>query len=112
MDYKKNAIQVRNPKSKKFEGDVVDSSLIIGAVVEASLKMAYRPLPPDIPTPISLQSASVHKTVLLKDVIPPGYTSAQRTWDVKVFPRDAELAIVIVKDALSSLMGAPYNLEV
>ena len=112
MDYKKNAIQVRNPKSKKFEGDVVDSSLIIGAVVEASLKMAYRPLPTDISTPISLQSASVHKTVLLKDVIPPGYTSAQRTWDVKVFPRDAELAIVFVKDSLSSLMGAPYNLEV
>ena len=54
----------------------------------------------------------MHKTVLLKDVIPPGYTSAQRTWDVKVFPRDAELEIVIVKNALSSLMGAPYNLEV
>jgi hypothetical protein len=112
MDYKKNCIQVRSPKTKRFEGDLVGSSLIVGAVVEAVLKLAYRPLPTDFPTPVSLQNASVHRTVLLKDVIPPGYNAPQKTWDVKVFPRDAELALTIVNDALSSLMSAPYNLEI
>jgi len=112
MDYKNNVIKVRNKKSKKFDGNVVASSLVVGSVVEAVLRRAYRPSCAEFPVPLVLQSPSLHKTVFLKDVLPPGCSVAKRSQEVKVYPRDAELALAITKDALTLLMDQPYNLEV
>ena len=112
MDYKKHSIKVRNLKTKKFGTDLVRPSLIVGSVVEAALRTAYRPSTTQFPVPVALQKSSLHKTVFLKDVIPLGCSQPQRSLEVKVYPRDAELALTIVKDFLTLLMDQPYNLEV
>ena len=112
MDYKKNAVQVRSLTTRKFDGDVAGSSQVVGAVVEAALRRSYRPQPTEFPTQVSLQTAAMHKSVFLKDVLPPGFSAPQRNVEVKVFPRDADLALSIVKGTLSKLMDLPYNLEV
>ena len=94
MGHKANPIKVRSLTSKEFEDDVVDSSLIVGSVAEAILKMAYWPLPSDLPTPTQFQSASSHKTVFLKDVKPPGYD--KETWNCHIsldFPKSQKTTL-------------------
>ena len=77
MGHKANPIKVRSLTNKEFEDAVVDSSLIVGSVAEAILRMLFWTLPSDLPTPIQFQSASSHKTVFLKAVKPPGYDKPQ-----------------------------------
>ena len=83
MDYKHNVIKVRSQSTRKFEGDVVGSAQVVGAVVEAALKLSYRPLPTEFPTQVALQTAAMHKTVFLKDVVPPGFNAPQKNVRLK-----------------------------
>jgi hypothetical protein len=112
MNYKEHAIRVKDPKTGHFNaGHTVGSSLVVGAVVEAALKLAHRPSPNELPVQIALQTPHMHETVCLKDVIPPG-SSRQQNCKVKVFPKDASLALDILVNFLGKLMDGPYNLEV
>ena len=74
--------------------------------------MAYRPLPGVLPVPLVVQDAKLFPKVLLKDVLPPGHPRACKTFSVKVFPGDAELALKIASGTVGRLQAEPYRLEV
>lgn len=110
MDYRRQAILTRS-KNGKFESRV-SACQVVGAAVESSLKLAYRPRVGSLPVPLAFQQPVDIPTVSLKDVLPPGHTRAKASHDVQVFPRDAELALKVSKECVSKFQLPPYNLEV
>ena len=111
MDYKRSKIVIRS-KNGCFENERVSSCSVVGSLVEASLRLAYRPRVGEMPVPLSLQRPAHFPVVALRDVLPPGYQRAASSIDVKVYPADAELALAVAKDGVSKLQRPPYNLEV
>ena len=111
MDYRRHVIRTRS-KNGKFEKNHVEACLVVGSLVEASLKRAYRPRPGTLPKPLVLQKAEHFPTATLKDVRPPGYERAVPTFDVQAHVDDGKLALCVTKDGVSTLQQPPYNLEV
>lgn len=112
VDYKDICILTRNVRSKTFEEDCVGPCNVIGAVCEVSLRVAYRPEVDSLPCPLALQTSGFFPSVTLHDVLPQGETRARQTLAVKVYPRDAERALAVVRSVVSKLQHDPYNLEV
>jgi hypothetical protein len=112
VDYAARCILVRDRKSGTFEDDRVGSCLVVGAVAEASLRLAYRPEADCLPFPLALQTAALFPSVSLRDVLLQGETRASKTLEVKVKAKDADLALAVVRSAVSKLQHGPYNLEV
>ena len=112
MDYKTHAIQMRNRETGLFAGDLVDSCQVVGAVVECSLRTAYRPQPGILPVPLVVQDVALFPRVIFKDVLPPRHSEPCRTHAVQVYPTDAELGLKIVRGILERLQSDPYRLEV
>ena len=82
MDYRRQAILTRS-KSGKFERRV-DACQVVGAAVESSLKLAYRPQVGLLPVPLAFQQPVHIPRVSLRDVLPPGFTRAKASEDVQV----------------------------
>lgn len=113
MDYKQHQILTRSKKTGKFEKDSrVDSCLIVGSAVEAYLRLSYRPAVGVMPLPLQFCKPCHLKSVDLRDVLPPEYERAVKSWPTKVSHKDAQLALDVLQDGLSKLMSPPYNLEV
>lgn len=112
VDYEARCVFVRSKKTGLFEDDRVGSCRVVGAVAEASLRLAYRPEADRLPFPVALQTAALFPSVELRDVLLRGETRARKTLEVKVKAKDAELALAVVRSAVSKLQSGPYNLEV
>ena len=111
MNYKEHAILVRSKHNGKFESRV-ECCRVVGAALEACLRLAYRPAVGAIPVPLQFLTPEHITAVALRDVLPPGYHAPVQTWTTQVFPEDAQLALTVLRDGLSKLVSPPYNLEV
>ena len=108
MDYKQHKILARSKKTGKFEEDSrVRSCLSVGSGVEAYLRLAYRPAVGAMPVPLQFFKPEQVTTVALRDVLPPRYQRAARSWDPKDFPKDAQLTLKVAQGGLSELPSQP-----
>jgi len=112
VDYKKTCILARTLKTGLFDDNRLGSCHVIGVVVEASLKLAYRPAVGCLPCPVAMQTALMFASVTFHDVLLEGETHARDTLDVKVWPKDADRALAVVRALLSKVQSHPYQLEV
>ena len=113
MDYKTCRILVRSKRTGKFEDDSkVEACLVVGSVVETSLKLAYRPQLRTLPIPLIIQGPSCFPAVTIKDVLPPEYKRAVPSLSVTAHPSDATLGLKVVTESMTLLLQSPYNLEV
>ena len=113
VDYKASCILTRDKTSGEFlnEGRV-RSCCVVGAVVEACLRLAYRPAIDCLPFPLALQTSALFLDVQLRDVLLKGEAQVRKTLAVKVYSEDADLALAVVRAAVGTLQQHPYNLEV
>ena len=84
---------------------------LLGKVVEAALRLAYRPAAGQLPTPLQCQAARDLLEVRLSDVLQEGRRQPSCV-TVKVPQGLADLAIRIARDVVGKLQAAPFNLEV
>ena len=113
VDYKARCILTRDKTFGEFlnEGRV-RSCCVVGAVVEACLRLAYRPAIDCLPFPLALQTSALFLDVQLRDVLLKGEAQVRKTLAVKVYSEDADLALAVVRAAVGTLQQHPYNLEV
>jgi len=113
MDYTRHKIQACSPATKKFDGEYfVNSTLVVGALVEASMRLAYRPAIGTLQVPLVAQSPQTFTKVDLKNVIPPGASKAVKSFPVKAFRDDVDKALRILREGMGKLQEEPYRLEV
>ena len=112
IDYRWRLIQVRIRSNGEFAGDVVGSCHVLGAVVEASLRLAYRPEVGSLPHPLAMQSAVLFPVVMLRDVLLAGEMHARKSLEVKVYPEDAYLTLAVARSGLLKLQCCLNYLEV
>ena len=106
-------IEARNHETGRFDSTCyVDSCRVIGAAVEASLKLAYRPQVGRMVVPLVLQSASNLTSVVFKDVELARERCVVKRVAVRAFPDDAAFALRVVTESMKRLQKHPYNLEV
>ena len=113
MDYRSQVIEAHNHETGRFDSTGhVDCCRVIGAAVEASMKLAYRPQVGRMVVPLVVQSASNLTSVVFKDVKLARERRVVKRLAVQVFPDDAAFALRIVTESMKRLQKHPYNLEV
>ena len=113
MDYRSHVIEARNHETRWFHSTYhVDCCRVIGAAVEASLKLAYRPQVGRMVVPLVVQSASNLTSVVFQDVELARERRVVKRVAVRAFPDDAAFALRIVTESMKRLQKHPYNLEV
>ena len=112
MDYRSQVIEAHNHETGRFDSTGhVDCCRVIGAAVEASLKLAYRPQVGRMVVPL-VQSASNLTSVVFQDVNLARERRVVKRLLVQVFPDDAAFALRIVTESMKRLQKHPYNLKV
>jgi hypothetical protein len=109
--YKDTYLVKKSDDPEHFPDERVDSALVVGLVVEAVLKLEFKPPLNTEPVPLELQEWHHHETVRICNVLVPGSKTPETVW-VHTLRKDFLLGVRIARDSVTRLKASPLDSEV
>ena len=102
FDYKTSNLMRKAKEGEQFADYRIDSSVVVGILVEAILRLCYKPSVGQLPVPVAEQTHAQHSVVSITRVLAPSKKTAA-TLLVGATVRDFELAQDIALGILKRL---------